>query len=79
VNPFFNINFRREAYLQEMAKARRRVIALGVWIAYFGLLGVLLGLYGLNCSSLARRTQADTIRAYSASRRSASAGWPAAA
>lgn len=52
----FTINFRREAYLRELALTRRRLFALGAWVAYFGLLGVILGLYGLNCVSLARRT-----------------------
>ena len=51
----FTINFRREAYLQEVARRRHRVAALAVWVAYFGVLVVLLGLYGLNCASLARR------------------------
>jgi len=32
------------------------VIALGIWVAYFGVLLVLLGLYGLNGVSLARRS-----------------------
>ncbi len=57
MNTIFTINFRREAYQNELARARRRVISLGVWVAYFGVLGVVLGLYGLNCTSLAHRTQ----------------------
>ena len=28
---------------------------LGVWVAYFGALGVVMGLYALNCASLTRR------------------------
>ena len=56
MNALFTINFRREAYVQELARRRQRVIALGVWVAYFGLIAVLLGLYGLNCASLARRS-----------------------
>ena len=28
---------------------------LGMWVTYFGLLVVVLGLYGLNCASLTRR------------------------
>ena len=55
MSPLFNINFRREAFLQEVVRTRRRVIALGVWVAYFGVLGILLGLYVLNCQSLGRR------------------------
>lgn len=54
----FAINFRREAYLKEVARARRRVVSLGLWLTYFGLIGVLFGLYGLNCASLAARTRA---------------------
>ena len=57
MNAIFTINFRREAYQNELARARRRVISLGIWVAYFGVLGVVLGLYGLNCTSLAHRTQ----------------------
>lgn len=52
----FTINFRREAFRREVAHARRRVILLGVWLSYFGVLAVVLGLYGLNCASLARRS-----------------------
>src|SRR6185436_10978533 len=33
----------------------RRVVMLGVWLIYFGVLSLILGLYGLNCASLARR------------------------
>jgi len=56
VNPIFTINFRREAYLREMARVRRRIIALGVWVGYFGVLALVIGLYGLTCASLTRRT-----------------------
>ena len=55
MNTLFNVNFRRESYLREVARARRRVIALGVWVAYFGVMGVILGLYGLNCAFLSKR------------------------
>jgi hypothetical protein len=58
MSTLFTINFRREAYLQEVARVRHRVISLGVWVTYFGMLAVLLGLYGLNCTSLAQRTRA---------------------
>lgn len=57
MSPVFEINFRREAFRRERAEARRRAIGLGVWLAYFGGLGVLLGLYGLNCSELVTRTR----------------------
>ena len=53
----FNINFRREAYRQELARVRRRAVAVGSWVAYFGALAVVLGLYGLNCTSLAQRAR----------------------
>ena len=57
MSPMFTINFRREAFQRERAKARRRAALLGVWLAYFGALGVVLGLYGLNCDSLRTRTR----------------------
>ena len=55
MSTLFTINFRRESYLREVARARRRVIALGIWVAYFGVMGIVLGLYGLNCVSLTHR------------------------
>jgi hypothetical protein len=55
VTALFTINFRREAHLKEVARARRRVIALGLWVGYFGVLTVVLGLYGLNCAAMSRR------------------------
>ena len=55
MSALFTINFRREAYLLEVSRRRRRLIALGVWVGYFGALMVLVGLYGLNGASLARR------------------------
>lgn len=57
MNPHFTINFRREAYATEVARARRRVFHIGAWIAYLGVLLIFVGLYGLNCTSLARRTR----------------------
>jgi hypothetical protein len=57
VSPLFTINFRREAYLRELARTRRRVVILGVWVTYFGALGLMLGLYGLNCASLTGRAR----------------------
>jgi Tfp pilus assembly protein PilN len=56
--PVFTINFRREVYRRELARARRRMVALGVWVTYFGILAVVIGLYGLNCASLTRRIRA---------------------
>jgi hypothetical protein len=56
MNIVFAINFRREAYQRELAKTRRRALQLGLWVLYFGGLGVVLGLYGLNSVSLAQRT-----------------------
>lgn len=55
MSPFFTINFRREVYARHMARARRRLLALGGWLLYFGVLGVMVGLYGLNCTALSRR------------------------
>ena len=56
MTPVFTINFRREAYEREQARIRARVVTLGVWVAYFGLMAVILGLYGLNAVAFARRT-----------------------
>jgi Tfp pilus assembly protein PilN len=68
VSTLFTINFRREAYRREVARARRRVVLLSAWLAYFGVLSVVLGLYSLNCASLTRRSaqierQAERMRA----------------
>lgn len=52
----FSINFRREAYQRERARAQRRAVSLGLWLAYFGALSIVLGLYALNAVTLARRT-----------------------
>ena len=57
MSALFQINFRREAYQRELARARQRVVSIGLWFTYFGVLGVILGLYGLNCASLAQRTR----------------------
>jgi hypothetical protein len=56
MNPVFTVNFRREAYRLELARTRQRTVTVGIWVAYFGVLAVVLGLYGLNCASLANRT-----------------------
>lgn len=74
MNTLFAINFRREAYQKEIARARRRVLLLGTSLAYFGALAVVLGLYGLNCASLVRRSdqierQAERMRALQNSNR----------
>lgn len=53
----FSINFRREAFLRERAKVRRRAGLLGLWLAYFGALAIVLGLYGLNAAVLAARAR----------------------
>lgn len=55
MSPVFTINFRREAYRRELARTRRRLVLLGGWVTYFGILGLILGLYALNCVSLTRR------------------------
>ena len=55
MTPMFTINFRREAYLQAQARARRRVVVLGIWVAYFGVLAIVIGLYLLNATALSRR------------------------
>ncbi|MBI5168056.1 MAG: hypothetical protein HZA61_01070 [Candidatus Eisenbacteria bacterium] len=54
--PVYAINFRREAFQQQLRRARERAVRLGLWVLYFGALGVVLGLYGLNCASLSERT-----------------------
>lgn len=53
----FQINFRRAAFRRERTEARRRAVGIGVWLTYFGALGVLIGLYGLNCAALRTRTE----------------------
>ena len=55
MNTVFTINFRREAFQRERAKTKRRALALGLWVTYFGAMGVVLGLYGLNMASISRR------------------------
>lgn len=73
MTPIFTINFRREVYQRELARTRRRLVMVGGWVAYFGFLCVVLGLYGLNCTSLTRRVgqierQAAQLRAAQNSR-----------
>ena len=55
--PVFTVNFRREAYRQELARTRRRTVALATWLGYFGAMAVVFGLYALNLASLAQRTR----------------------
>ena len=62
MSPIFEINFRREAHRQELSHARGRVAELGTWVAYFGVLALVLGLYGLNCHSLAQRARSLEAR-----------------
>ena len=62
MTPTFTINFRREAYREALARTRRRTVALGAWVAYFGVLGLTLGLYGLNCTALTARTRLLTAQ-----------------
>ena len=57
MNTLFQVNFRREDFRRERAEARRRALGLGVRLAYFGALAVMLGLYGLNCSELRSRSR----------------------
>jgi hypothetical protein len=73
MTPIFTINFRREVYQRELARTRRRLIMVGGWVGYFGLLVIVIGLYGLNCVSLTRRVgqierQAAQLRAAQNSR-----------
>jgi hypothetical protein len=55
MNTVFAINFRREAFQREQAKTRRRAMVLGLWVLYFGALGIVVGLYALNTSTLGQR------------------------
>jgi Tfp pilus assembly protein PilN len=72
----FAINFRREAYRQELARTRQRAVAVGTWVAYFGVLTVALGLYGLNCASLTQRAHMlETQSARAQSRTDPTADW----
>ena len=55
--PVFTINFRREIYEREIARSRQRIYRLALWMAYFGLLGLILLSYGLNYVGMVRRTR----------------------
>jgi hypothetical protein len=68
MTPIFTINFRREVYQRELARTRRRLLQVGCWVAYFGVMVVIFGLYGLNCAALTTRVgqlerQAARVRA----------------
>jgi hypothetical protein len=76
VNTIFTINFRREAYQREQARTRRRLFKLGGWLTYFGVLALVLGLYGLNIVVLAGRVQLAERRVTRAQQTSGSrTGW----
>jgi len=76
MSPVFTVNFRREAYRLELARTRRRAVALGLWLAYFGILAIVLGLYGLNCASLTQRTRMlETQNTRMQTRRDPALGW----
>ena len=62
MSPQFTINFRREAYQRELARARRRIAALGVWVTYFGVIVVMTGLFVLNGLALQRRVKELEVR-----------------
>lgn len=55
MTPLFTINFRRADWQRERARVRRRVVSLAVWLMYFGVAGVVLGLYVMNAVDLTRR------------------------
>jgi hypothetical protein len=57
MSAIFTINFRREVFVRERARSRARLFSLGGWLFYFGLLGMVVGLYALNCVALTRRAQ----------------------
>ncbi len=57
MNAPFQVNFRREDFRRERAESRRRALGLGVRLAYFGVLALVLGLYFLNLTELRSRTR----------------------
>ncbi|MFM7231091.1 MAG: hypothetical protein ACKO3S_03840 [bacterium] len=57
MSPLYRLNFRREAFRRARAEAWTRAIGLGIWLAYFGVLTVVVGLYALNLDSLRRRSE----------------------
>jgi len=54
--PVFTINFRREAFERDLARSRQRITRLAAWMAYFGLMGLVLYGYTLNLAAMNRRT-----------------------
>jgi hypothetical protein len=72
----FTINFRREAYQRELARTRKRLFKLGGWVTYFGVLALILGLYGLNCFTMSRQVAFAERRVTRAQQSSgARSGW----
>jgi len=55
-DPVFTINFRREMFERELARSRRRVIALAAWVGYFGVFALIVWSYILNAQGMLRRT-----------------------
>jgi hypothetical protein len=56
--PYFQINFRREAFKRERERSRRRLLAIAMWATYFGVTALLIGLYVLNLQTVAMRADA---------------------
>jgi hypothetical protein len=56
--PYFQINFRREAFKRERERSRRRLLATATWATYFGVMALLIGLYALNLQTVETRTNA---------------------
>jgi len=54
--PVFTINFRREMFERELARSRRRVIALAGWVGYFGVFTLIVWSYILNAQGMQKRT-----------------------
>ena len=50
----FTINFRREARRAQLERERLRALRLALWASYFGVLALVLGLYGMKLDSLVR-------------------------
>jgi len=55
VSALFTINFRREVHQREHERAQRRMFSLAIWVAYFGAVALLMGLYALNLRALQRK------------------------
>jgi hypothetical protein len=56
--PYFQINFRREAFKRERERSRRRLLAIAAWATYFGVAALLIGLYVLNLQTVQMRADA---------------------